>query len=135
MTDDMEQLSFKLSELSINPNTVLELMGYQEDAPEEFLQMVKDELSLLHNVDEIQGAYVIKEVQILEKSLAQLQIEDTIFSLGKTVSHYYQNAEKMAVFVCTAGKTISDRAKDLMASGMYMEGYVVDVLGTRNNFV
>ncbi|MBR8536679.1 hypothetical protein KDU71_13975 [Carboxylicivirga sediminis] len=123
------QRQFKLSDLALKTSDVAELMGYTNEIPDNIREIIESELSALDDVAGIKGGYQLKQVQS-NISDYSLQVEKCNFFVGKAVFHYLKNIEQVALFVCTAGKVVSDRSKNLMNSGELLEGYVVDVIGS-----
>lgn len=121
--------TFCLDELELKTRAIEALMGYDTEAPGEMTALINAELHYLQDAAGIEGGY-----QVLDASLnceeQVVQVQNQLFHVGKSVCHHFQHSEKMALFVCTAGATISMRAKELMARGDVMEGYVVDVIGS-----
>ncbi|MFV0592537.1 MAG: vitamin B12 dependent-methionine synthase activation domain-containing protein, partial [Draconibacterium sp.] len=52
------------------------------------------------------------------------------FKVGRTIAQKLLKAEKMAFFVCTAGKTISEKASSLLKGEDPVLGYVYDIMGS-----
>jgi len=121
--------SFNFEELEIDANSVASLMGYGNDVPKEMLQQIDDELNKLINVVGIEGGYVVHSAQ-LNKEQHSLGVKNLSFQVGCSVFHHYKDAEQLALFICTAGHTISSRAQELMNQGHLIEGYAVDIIGS-----
>jgi len=57
-------------------------------------------------------------------------IENQQFHPDKIVVTQLKSAQQFAIFVCTAGNTITDFANEMMAGGDIMLGYVLDTIGS-----
>jgi len=124
--ESTKHFSFYMDKLDISLEDVEELAHLGDDMP--FYRIfLKEELERLKNKESVEGGYVIKKGCVLEDSI---QVEDLLFETGRDINKHFRNATYFAVFVCTAGNEISERAKELSAEGQLLEGYIVDVLGS-----
>lgn len=120
---------FGFNELKITSEEVLDLMRYSRDIPGQIREVVFNELENLQDLTDIEGGYILYPVS-LNGSDASISIDGNHLSLGKVVFDMLKQAESAAAFLCTAGKTISLRSRQLMENGDILEGYVVDVIGS-----
>lgn len=118
-------------EISISPSSIATLMGVDKNnIPEPYDNMIDTELSKIQDYRDIYGGYkIFQDFEVNEKE-GILRIEQTIFNTGKQVTKYLKAADKLALFICTAGEQVSQRSKNLMKSGDMLEGYICDVLGS-----
>ncbi len=123
------ELSFSIEDLGIDPKNIAKLMGYKTDIPEEIMVMINSELEKIHNLPGIKGGYEIFDLH-LDVDGYKLLVEDKAFCVGKSISILMKNVTKLAMFVCTAGALISDRAKDKMEKGELLEAYILDIIGS-----
>ncbi|WP_430813802.1 vitamin B12 dependent-methionine synthase activation domain-containing protein [Carboxylicivirga sp. RSCT41] len=121
--------TFELDELGLDISSIGRMMGYKEGVPDGISEMIENELQQLKHVNGIIGGY-----QLLDSTFKVQEHALTIgahdFHVGKSVFHHLKKSDQMALFICTAGSTISERSKMLMNKGDLMEGYVVDVIGS-----
>ncbi|NQU85726.1 MAG: hypothetical protein HQ541_08200 [Mariniphaga sp.] len=126
----IKEYQFKFEELNISLEDIGLLMGYNGEIPEPFPSMIEEGLGKAPELCNIQGGYqIFSDAEILtsEKIIRVNKIE---FHPGKIVSVRLKKSTSAALFVCTAGKDISDYSKELMSAGQLMEGYVMDVIGS-----
>lgn len=126
---EVTKYTFKLNDLHIAPSAIAQLMGYNEEAPAEITDIVNKELEGFIESGGIEGGFIITDIKSIADDYT-INIDNKIFKVGKSVWQFLKNSEKIAIFICTAGKIISDRAKQLMDSGLVLEGYCVDVIGS-----
>ncbi len=120
---------FTLEELNIEVEPIYKLMGFDpDDVHEPFPEMIQNELAILAPYCNIQGGYVLVEpVELQDKTII---INGVTFEVGKKVTRYLKNSQRMALFTCTAGEGISARSKQFMDNGDMLEGYITDVIGS-----
>jgi len=107
------------------------LMGLDpNDIPEPYLGLIKQEITHAAGYKKMQGGYRIIETAVLDTQNNLIIINDVSFNVGKQVVRYLRNSDMLAFFVCTAGQDITDRSKQFMAAGDYLEGYVADLTGS-----
>ena len=130
MSTETINFFFPFSELELTCEDVEEAMGYPRgESPDPFPQMIK--LALDQSVDlcTIKGSLLISDRFSLDRSGA-IVTEGVIFSIGKKIARQLRDAEGGALFICTAGQGIGDKSKELMANGEFMEGYILDIIGS-----
>ena len=121
-----DHYSINLKDLNISLNDIEKLARIGEGmiTYDDFLQK---ELELLSKDASVEGGYVILEGEV---NSDHLTLADKVFYPGKDVCKFYKNMTHAAVFVCTAGKEISERVKFLNSKGDLIEAYILDVLGS-----
>lgn len=121
---------FTLSDLDISAEEVAFPMGYEKgQTPVEILQIIESEMEKFKDVTDICGAVQKCPVSFIEEGL-KMKVGEQFFDLDKTVYRFLKNSEEIIIFLCTAGKTISDASQDMMNQGELMEGFVVDTIGS-----
>ena len=121
---------FNFADLNLSAEEVAFPMGYMKgQTPTEILSIIETEMAQFKDVKDIHGAVQSLPVTFIEEE-KQMKVGDQLFNLDKTVWQFLKKAENIVVFLCTAGKTISDRSQELMNNGDLMEGFVVDTIGS-----
>lgn len=115
----------------IQPEILARLMGVDPmNIPEPYLGLIYHEIEQAKGYENIQGGYRIFDHSLIDHQNNITVIDDIPFHPGRQVVRYLKNSQKLALFVCTAGKEISMRSRQLMAEGNLIEGYVADLTGT-----
>ncbi len=126
----LENFAYSFTDLDIAVEDVEEAMGYRRgESPEPFPDMISRALAQSPGLCEIKGSLLVSDHFILDKS-GSIIIEGVTFNVGKKIVRQLKNAEGGALFICTAGQDIGDKSKELMASGDFMEGYILDIIGS-----
>jgi len=81
-------------------------------------------------LEEIRAEYLIFDDIEIFPDAGTIRIQDVIFNPGRNVSGQIREAEKVALFICTAGATISDRSRCRTPDGDLLRAYIYDVTGT-----
>ncbi len=126
---DILKRRFTLNELDIKMSDIAKTMGYNHDIPDNIMEMIHHEFSLFEDITDIEGGYQVMDAKLNLPDFS-VNVKNQHFFVGKAVYHYLKSSDKIALFVCTAGKTVSDRSKYLMNKGDLLEGYVADVIGS-----
>ncbi|BAX81217.1 vitamin B12 dependent-methionine synthase activation domain-containing protein [Labilibaculum antarcticum] len=124
---DVRKIIFRVKDLAISSEDVEVFAQMGDDMPS-YQDFINKELSFLDEVASVSGGYTIISPVQLQK--ASVEIDGMEFQVGEQVSGYYTGMEKAALFVCTAGDEVSKRSKELFDNGDFLEGYLVDVLGS-----
>jgi hypothetical protein len=123
------RLSF--NELNISRLQIEGIMGYSPNTiPEPFPEMIDEIISIVPEYCDIEGGFRIFEGLSLDKDAYSLTIQGISLNIEKIIFHQIKNADKVALFVCTAGPKIGEWSRKLMAEGDLMKGYIVDVVGS-----
>jgi len=106
-------------------------MGYPEGkAPGHLTALIGEVFEELMPLEEIRAEYRIFDDIAIDPDAGTLIIKGTVFNLGSTISGQISGTEKAALFVCTAGATVSDRSRCSTSDADLLKGYVYDVTGT-----
>lgn len=128
---DLFTFRFTLDELEITRQRIEFVMGYEpETIPEPFPEMIDKVLEEATKFCEIQGGYKIFDQLLLDKEALSIKVEQVPLDIHKIIFNQIKKAEKLAVFICTAGPKIGEWSRQLMAEGDLMNGYIVDVVGS-----
>lgn len=60
----------------------------------------------------------------------EIEIEGIRFQTGLIINSLLRNAEEFAFIVATAGSAPESLARILLEEGQYLEGYIVDLIGS-----
>ena len=126
----VETFSLKYGDLDIARSALLLVMGYSQDAPQPVVEVVDEVLKNGGELCNIQGGYRIINAIQFNKSDFSILADNVPFRVHKIVFQQIKRANSIAVFVCTAGREITDQSKQLMKSGDLLQGYVYDVFGS-----
>lgn len=125
------EFAFSFQDLSVDMSEINALLGYPEGVlPEPFLGYLADGLHKAATLHDIRGA--IFETEQFDFSIEKdsISVENIELQLGKTIAKELRNSDKIILFICTAGKTISDLSGNLLLGENPVLGYVYDVLGS-----
>ncbi|MHB8580447.1 MAG: vitamin B12 dependent-methionine synthase activation domain-containing protein [Ignavibacteriaceae bacterium] len=106
-------------------------MGYSQESLPSMLNEEIDEV--LENGDElcnIEGGYRITDSVNWDKSIFSIFLENVTLNIHKVIFQQIKKSNSIAIFVCTAGKKITDRSKEFMRDGDLLKGYVYDLFGS-----
>jgi hypothetical protein len=128
---DVKQLEIKYSDLRINRDIVAKMLRFGEgEIPPHFTDLIDHELEMTATLCKISGGYLVAEPVLVNKVKRQISLGEVDFFVGKNISVYLQNAEKLALMICTAGPGIEGRSHSLMRDGHYPEGFIMDTIGS-----
>lgn len=127
----IKEYNFKLDELIINKNEISSVLGYGDGPlPEPFDEYVEMALHDAEFLTDIRSAYrIFDDVKIDDRKYRILAGKQEL-NVGKAVCLELKGAERLAFYVCTAGKTISKKSTSLLQGDDPVLGYVYDVLGS-----
>ena len=101
------------------------------DAEHPVYAVMEQRLAELQQCDlEAVGGYVVAKVEALSTADGSVTVAGSVLQTGVQVCGYLKGAEEAALFLCTAGARFSDEVQALNAAGDYLEGYVLDAIGS-----
>jgi hypothetical protein len=127
----IKEYNFKFDELIINQEEISSVLGYGDSPlPAPFDEYIEMALYDAKYLTDIRSAYrIFEDVKIDYKKYSLLAGKQEL-NVGKAVCSELKGAERLAFYVCTAGKTISEKSASLLKGNDPVLGYVYDVLGS-----
>lgn len=127
----IKEYQFSFDELNINVQEIFELMADENGfIPEPFQDMTHELLLKNKGCKGICGGYQIVEIKAFIASKKEIILQDSVLHIHPTVYKQIKNATKAAVFLCTAGKEISELSSLYMSQEDYQQGYIADIIGS-----
>ncbi|HCY40960.1 MAG TPA: hypothetical protein DHV48_06330 [Prolixibacteraceae bacterium] len=127
----IHEISYSFDELTLDMNYLSAMLGFADGVlPEPFDQYVAEAIQEAQSLCDIRGAFYISEKSEFIASNSMISIDGIEFGIGKTVAKELRNSTSVALFLCTAGKGISQRSQELLKGENPVLGYVFDVLGS-----
>lgn len=128
---DISILEIPVEEIRMEVQEIAFLSGLeQKSIPEPYLGIIETELRIMRHYPPMRGGYRVSgRIRILPEEGFFL-FESVRFNTGPRVAQYLEKSQKLALYLCTAGDSPSQRASDLLASGKIIEGYYADLIGS-----
>lgn len=128
---NIEKFSFKYNKLDIKRNFLVMAMGYtQESLPPMINGEIDEVLESGNDLCNIEGGYKIIDSVNWDKSEFNILLENVTFNIHKVIFQQIKKSNRVAIFICTAGKKITDKSREFMKNGDLLKGYVYDVFGS-----
>lgn len=127
----IKEFQYSFNGLGIAAEDLHELMGFEKgQIPDPFPEYFELALSEAQNLCDIKGGYKTFDKVSVDNDHETISIEDQTFSPSKIVTTQLKESSSVALFLCTAGAGISERAKKISAENDPMLGYVFDIIGS-----
>lgn len=126
---DYKITTLSFDQLMIDPIKICNHMGYYNEEVDSMIPFVENELERVRKASDISGGYVIKDVEVIEDRYA-LIIDNKEFVVGRSIYEQVKGLEKIAIYLCTAGKDLTDIGSELTSQGDLLEGYIIDTIGS-----
>lgn len=131
MYPEIRNFTFSFEELNITSGQVEEFMGYPPgESPEPFPEMIASALENGPDLCSIKGSICFSTHFLVDEEAGFFSFEDTQFYAEKKMLTQLSNSDSAVFFICTAGPGPGEMSKEIMANGDFMEGYILDVLGS-----
>jgi hypothetical protein len=122
---------YSFGELNLDVNYLSAMLGFSDGVlPEPFDQYVAGAIQEAESLCDIRGAFCFPEKSEFIANNSCISVNGIEFGIGKTVAKELRNSTSAALFICTAGKEISERSQELLTGENPVLGYVFDVLGS-----
>jgi hypothetical protein len=119
------------SELNLNISDVERVVGTAKDENQKVVsEMIGEVLYDAGKICEIKCEYnIIAGIRVVGPYKV-ISIKNQDFNLGKIVWAQMRGSESVAVFLCTAGRKISEKSRKLMNDNDFLKGFIYDVAGS-----
>jgi hypothetical protein len=122
---------FRFEELVIDQKEIVDKLGYNNHPlPSPFDVYLEDALRFAVDLNEIKGTCLICENVVVNVARKTIFAGGQELNVGKTVCKELEGSDRLFIFVCTAGKTISEKSAKLLKGEDPVLGYIFDVLGS-----
>jgi hypothetical protein len=127
----IHSVSYSFGDLTLDISYLSTMLGFPDGVlPEPFDQYVAEAIQEADSLCDIRGAFCFPEKSEFIANNSMILVDGVEFGIGKTIAKELRNATSAALFICTAGKGISERSQELLTGENPVLGYVFDVLGS-----
>jgi hypothetical protein len=107
------------------------MMGYEhEPAPEPISGTIREVIQEAAGFSDIQGGYITCPELRIPPDRNTIVLGDQVLLTDKIIAWNLQEAEKVIIFLFTAGMQYEIRSREQLNQGDQIKGYVTDVLGS-----
>ena len=127
---NIREYNFDFKELTLDLQGLRAILGFKESpVPAPFDDYLCEALDFASQLTDIKACSRTIDNIKLEPSNGSMVADGTTFLVGKTVLKELRHSEKLLFFVCTAGKTISDKSSAMLMGDDPAKGYIYDQVG------
>ncbi len=131
MYHEVRNFAFSFEELNITSGQVEEVLGYLPgQSPEPFPEIINLALAKGPSLCDIKASILGTSNFSVDEEAGFFSFEDSIFIANQKLLSQLSRSEGAIIFICTAGPKIGEKSKEIMSSGDFMEGYILDLLGS-----
>ena len=126
-----EKFQFAFHDLGINISEIEKLLGYNEGTDSGIVKaLIEETLNDAASISHVRCEYrIFRDIKFNDNSKS-LNINNTLFDIGKIIFNQLRRSETIAAFISTAGPEIGERSSSLMAEGDPLKGYILDIIGS-----
>lgn len=118
-------------DLHLHCSDLLQLLQVPDHSPDN--PVVHEAIELfgqLSKLTSIQGGYMVYDNPFIDKKEGLIKILDKQINPQQQICEYMKGAEKLALFVCTAGEGFTTRSHEYNKEGEYLKGFITDTMGS-----
>jgi copper chaperone CopZ len=138
LDNDTVWVKINFDDISVTTEEVINSLGYNNAEnsagarqPDKLITgMVDEALSRIEKYCVFEAGYRIIKVHYSSEKKDGLLIGDKFFRMQKIVAGQLRKAEKAALFVCTIGPGMENRARQLQREGEFVLSYVVNTIAS-----
>lgn len=120
-----------IKELNIQPEEVLDILLEKDRSPDNpVVSETLEILEMLPDIVEMRGGYVVFDDIELFRQEGQIRINNVKLYPHRKITGYMKEAEKIAVFISTAGDGFTRFTEKYNREGEYLKSYIVDIFGS-----
>lgn len=125
------RLNYSFSDLKISISHIGKLIDYDKGENSDLIsEMIGEVLHEAASICDIRAEYAIWPSLNLPEGKTTMLINGIDFRIGKIIGTQLRRSESAAIFVCTAGSEIGERARSLMYEKDFLMGYIFDIAGS-----
>ncbi len=125
----IRELNFRFQDLNIDYQRMAHELGYSSGKmPDAFVNYLEKASVFSEGLDDIKASCRILRVDPEVSNERYIQLEDAQFKVGKTIAKELKNSQQAALFIITAGKTITVKAEQESKSGNSVYGRILTAL-------
>lgn len=117
------------SDVRVNPEDIIRLLGEEGSADAYSQSLVNQSIDKCMKIMSPSAAYVLTEALETE-SPEEIAIEGIRFDAGKIIHRMLKHSDTYAFFLVTVGTEPEMLARDLLAKGDFLEGYIIDLVAS-----
>ena len=127
---ETELLKIDRNQISINAKDLLSILGNSGgEMDQHTMELIEKYIVECKEIMTPMGGYVLFEADRLELK-EEVEIDGMRFHIGKILKRMLRSSERYALFAVTAGPEPETLSKSLMHSNQFLEGYIVDLIGS-----
>ncbi len=127
---ETELLKIDRNQISINAKDLLSILGNSGgEMDQHTMELIEKYIVECKEIMTPMGGYVLFEADRLELK-EEVEIDGIRFHIGKILKRMLRSSERYALFAVTAGPEPETLSKSLMDSNQFLEGYIVDLIGS-----
>jgi hypothetical protein len=122
---------FDFSDLKLTVDQIERVLGYREGESQETIsEIVSGLLKEAETICTLRAEYRIFDKISFNDPEKTIEVNNTIFNIGKIIYGQIKRSDTAALFICTAGSEIGNRSRKAMKERDLLEGFIYDVIGS-----
>ncbi|MCU0462341.1 MAG: methionine synthase [Bacteroidales bacterium] len=122
---------FDFRDLKLTVDQIERLLGYGEGESQETISdIVSRLLKEAETICTLKAEYRIFDKISFNDIEKTIEINNTIFNIGKIIYGQIKKSDSAALFICTAGGEIGNSSRRAMKQRDLLEGFIYDVIGS-----
>ena len=122
---------FDFSDLKLTVEQIERVLGYREGESQKTISdIVSSLLKEAETICTLKAEYRKFDRISFNDPEKTIEINNTIFNIGKIIYGQIKRSDSAALFICTAGGEIGNRSRRAMKERDLLEGFIYDVIGS-----
>jgi hypothetical protein len=115
----------------IEPDEIFRILGYSIfTVPEPVREKVQLLLPLIDQIIKPVGGFVLFPDSKLVIGFESFTLDNVSFNTGETIASQIFGSDNLGIIIATAGGQITEKSRELIENGEFLEGYIIDAVGS-----
>jgi hypothetical protein len=122
---------FNVADMVITTEEICRVMGYiHDDTPEPVISLINDAIAKVSAFNDIRAEYKVFDRITFNDQDKSISISGRIFYPKRIIFNQLRNSAEVALFICTAGKSVDSLIRNAKKENDLLLEYVYDVIGS-----
>jgi hypothetical protein len=130
--DELYYINITRNVLNIKRSNIIHLLGYKDikKINKNIIKKIDYYIKKCIDICKAQGSYILKNKIRINQKNESVKLNNITLKIGKKIAEQLKYSESLVLFLCTAGEEIENFSKKLLDNNEYLEGYLVDLIGS-----
>lgn len=119
-------------DLKVKRSSIIYLLGYKDAkiVSKSIIKKIDYYIKKCIDICAAKGCYLFIDKISINNKNGSIKLHNLTFYVGQKITAQLKFSKKLVLFICTSGDKIEAFSKKLIGNNKYLEGYIVDLIGS-----